>query len=346
MLQWKEFLTWITIDGKEVIEYDVQTSKDKKTVTCMIASELGKFPEADEIHKLETNLPELMIRQIREGVCSASGRLNRRCFIGLTRLSLTAHYAQKFSVCWRNSSFPQDVGGFVKVDGTGCGGVLCSYQRDLGRTFNKNGVNDGAMVKPFVFSSLELTDDADALRPGSSSSLQDLGLIELTIVPLQRIALGNPIVYSLSDLKVHECSKKAVTQQIRLAAPELLEHPVPPACQSPIDLIGALFTDVLRANGIAPAPPQLKRKASTSVEHPRASTPDDAEELSALEEVKILREKLQRLEAKLQLKQEKKPRVKEEGGPVIDLTQTGARRKRVKLDAKRSFASGEVIDLT
>lgn len=40
----KEFKAWITIDGKEAVEYDVQTSEDQKTVTCWIASELGKVP--------------------------------------------------------------------------------------------------------------------------------------------------------------------------------------------------------------------------------------------------------------------------------------------------------------
>ena len=42
MLHWKEFSAWVTIDGKEVVEYDVETSEDEKTVTCWIASELGK----------------------------------------------------------------------------------------------------------------------------------------------------------------------------------------------------------------------------------------------------------------------------------------------------------------
>lgn len=36
------FSAWITIDGVEATEYDVVTSDDKKTVTCWIASELGK----------------------------------------------------------------------------------------------------------------------------------------------------------------------------------------------------------------------------------------------------------------------------------------------------------------
>jgi hypothetical protein len=42
MLHWKEFSAWVAIDGKETLEYDVEISEDQKTVTCWIASELGK----------------------------------------------------------------------------------------------------------------------------------------------------------------------------------------------------------------------------------------------------------------------------------------------------------------
>jgi hypothetical protein len=55
-------------------------------------------------------------------------------------------------------------------------------------------------------------------------------------------------------------------------------------------------------------------------------------------------EKLNALEAKL-LKREKKQRVKDEAG-VIDLTQDSSRSKRAKVEGKRPFISGEVIDLT
>jgi hypothetical protein len=101
----------------------------------------------------------------------------------------------------------------------------------------------------------------------------------------------------------------------------------------------------------------------------RAPTPDDSEELTDLQETRVLRvrhffikaipqraqpdslsscfgiqEKLNALEAKL-LKRGKKPRVKDEGG-VIDLTQDSSRSKRAKVEGKRPFISGEVIDLT
>jgi hypothetical protein len=52
---------------------------------------------------------------------------------------------------------------------------------------------------------------------------------------------------------------------------------------------------------------------------------------------------LKALEAK-RIKQEKKPRVKNEADAVVDLTQD--RKKKVKLERKESFIQGEIIDLT
>ena len=45
MLIHKEFRCWVEIEGEEAKEYDVQQAKDNKgvaTVTCWIASEVGK----------------------------------------------------------------------------------------------------------------------------------------------------------------------------------------------------------------------------------------------------------------------------------------------------------------
>ncbi|KAJ7661646.1 hypothetical protein B0H17DRAFT_1144620 [Mycena rosella] len=42
MLHSEAFSAWITVDGKETTEYDVKTSEVEKTVTCYIASQLGK----------------------------------------------------------------------------------------------------------------------------------------------------------------------------------------------------------------------------------------------------------------------------------------------------------------
>ncbi|KAJ7467187.1 hypothetical protein FB451DRAFT_1260410 [Mycena latifolia] len=42
MLHFKEFTAWVSIDGNEALEYGIETSEDQKSVTCWIASELGK----------------------------------------------------------------------------------------------------------------------------------------------------------------------------------------------------------------------------------------------------------------------------------------------------------------
>ena len=133
MLHWKEFSAWVTIDGKEVVEYDVETSEDEKTVTCWIASELGKV-----------SLCQVFVQELLR-YSSLSTPLRASCHV------------QKFSICCSNYSFPLDVGGFVKVDGNTCGGTISYHHKDLGRTFAKTGVTDGTIIRPFVFSSLELT---------------------------------------------------------------------------------------------------------------------------------------------------------------------------------------------
>ncbi|KAF7357834.1 hypothetical protein MVEN_00829500 [Mycena venus] len=259
---------------------------------------------------------------------------------------IASELGKKFSICWRNSSLPRDVAGYVKVDGNACGGKVSYHRTDLGRTHPKSGVTDGTTLKPFVFSSLELSDD-DALL--GTSSFQDLGLIELAIKPVHVMGLTDLPIYSLSDLKVHERLKKAVTQQIALAEPEALKQPVRCVKVLPTGPEFVKFhfkyrpIDVLRANGIAPSSPPLKRKASA--EPPRAQTPEDSEKLADLEKVKVLREELRALEAKVH-RRERKPRIKNEVGAAIDLTPERSRNKRVKLEPRQSFFPGEVIDLT
>ncbi|KAF7376499.1 hypothetical protein MSAN_00065800 [Mycena sanguinolenta] len=117
-----------------------------------------------------------------------------------------------------------------------------------------------------MFSSLQLTDD-DAFLGGPSH--ESLGLIEIKIEPVQ-VTKRFPTctsARSLSDIKIHERSKKAVTQQITLAEPEVVLDPQGSVgCRSiGPELVKFSFkyrpADVLRANGIMPPPPQLKRKA-------------------------------------------------------------------------------------
>ncbi|KAF8175023.1 hypothetical protein K438DRAFT_2023002 [Mycena galopus ATCC 62051] len=232
--------------------------------------------------------------------------------------------------------------GYLTVDGIYCGGSVL-FGTAVPETMREDGVYDGNVLRPFMFSSVKLTDD-DAFL---GSSDKKLGLIKLQLGPVEVTDEDSNLpVASFSNLTIHERAKKGVTQQITLAEPEVLEDddedgfdPVDTEPCGP-DIVQFYFKyrsiDVLRAKGIAP---RLKRRAST--EHPHAQNPNDL-----AEEAKILRERLRAVEAQL-LEQEMKPRVKNEfDGAVIDLTQNSSRRsKRVKLEGK-SLASKEVIDLT
>ncbi|KAF7376502.1 hypothetical protein MSAN_00066100 [Mycena sanguinolenta] len=42
MLQCQEFAAWVSIDGTDAPEYGIEVSEDRKSVTCWIASEVGK----------------------------------------------------------------------------------------------------------------------------------------------------------------------------------------------------------------------------------------------------------------------------------------------------------------
>ncbi|KAJ7020007.1 hypothetical protein C8F04DRAFT_925977, partial [Mycena alexandri] len=184
---------------------------------------------------------------------------------------IASELGKKFSVNWTNSSYRGDTLGSVKMDGNSCGGKIL-YGRTLPSTAVKDGIADGAYaIKPFVFSSLSLTDDDAYLGGGTSNQLQDLGVIELSIHPVRvsmtRHGAANGPSRDLSALKVHERSKKAVTQQVTfgLARPTQFVH----ATRAGPDMVTFCFKyrplDILRANGIAPQGTQLKRKASVEV---------------------------------------------------------------------------------
>ncbi|KAK7005970.1 hypothetical protein R3P38DRAFT_3326413 [Favolaschia claudopus] len=309
MLYWEDaessqkFSAWINVDGQDAVEYDVQTSKEDKTVTCWIASELGK----------------------------------------------------KFVVKWTIPALPHVVNGRIRIDGKNCQGSLCSPNgQEMTRT--KAGITDGTVIKPFVFSTLELTDD-DALLGSSTSSLAELGVIQLTLIPSEILGSGNGATYSsfqISDDKVHERTKKAVTQRIKLADAEVLRKPITFSTYRRIgpDIVTFCFKyrpmDVLRANGIAPPLPTLKRKASAEPSPSPVEDRDDAEELADLEEARVLREKLRALEERL-AKRDTKPRItsSKTSADVIDLTQDRSKRKRIKAEpGKSTVIPGEVIDLT
>ncbi|KAF7315907.1 hypothetical protein MIND_00107300 [Mycena indigotica] len=109
-------------------------------------------------------------------------------------------------------------------------------------------------MKPFVFASLKSSDDDDLVE----LAYDNLGTIELKIVPVRDFFQSAIHTPSLDTLQVHERSKKAVTQQITLGDPLTLQAPIPTfkAQRSGPDIVRFVFRyrplDVLRANGLVP----------------------------------------------------------------------------------------------
>ncbi|KAJ7646765.1 hypothetical protein FB45DRAFT_734655 [Roridomyces roridus] len=209
----RSFGAWITIDGLVTPEYNVETSADGKTVTCWIASELGK----------------------------------------------------KFAVHWTNTGYAAHVEGQVKMDGISCGGKITSAG---GEQYSSGPASGLHLVSTRQFSPAHSSTclDDDALLGGPS--YEHLGLIELTLHPVQIMSYNVPCngTHNLSNLKVHERSKKAVTQQITLAAPIMQQTNFVQTTRLGADLVTFTFKyrplDILQANGIAPVSSWLKRKSS------------------------------------------------------------------------------------
>nr|GAT46889.1 predicted protein [Mycena chlorophos] len=235
------------------------------------------------------------------------------------------------------------------------------YVQDIGtRVAEISGVTDGTNLRPFVFSSLEISDD-DSLLGGPSHA--DLGLIALEIIPVR---LGATIPKASAGpsalaqkLKVHERAKKAVTQQVGLgqAEPSQPSHVIASALAGPTVVKFSWRyrpLDVLRANGIAPpatdasaAPTTLKRKAED----------DGSGSRPAKMEKEVFKNKSNvsgSSPSTSNTSTNKKPRVKNEKEDVIDLAQhkSDSKVKTVKTKnksqgvARRTYAKGEVIDLT
>ncbi|KAF8199958.1 hypothetical protein K438DRAFT_2015942 [Mycena galopus ATCC 62051] len=195
MINYGGISCWVEIENSghsvPATEYRVELFEDQRVITCWIASEIGK----------------------------------------------------SFSVGWRNAFLPAPTAGHVFMDGSECGGRVLYGPSAM---FAKHeGVTDTRTVKKFVFSPLTITgelplaslfrvarrvlaisSDDDAFL-GDSSNHRKLGCIEVAIYPIQLVGQVPTVSNSstLSEIKVHERSKKTVTEQIRLAAPKMLSVP-------------------------------------------------------------------------------------------------------------------------
>ncbi|KAJ7646756.1 hypothetical protein FB45DRAFT_1019058 [Roridomyces roridus] len=133
---------------------------------------------------------------------------------------IASETGKKFSIHWKNFAYAADAKGDIEIDGTSLSGRFL-YGKKLPACATKDGVREGEMVRPFVFSSLATTDDDDYLHHSSS---EKLGTIELSIYPIEVLpSTGNvkrKRAQALDNITVHERSKKAasVTQQIALVS--------------------------------------------------------------------------------------------------------------------------------
>ncbi|KAF7376577.1 hypothetical protein MSAN_00074100 [Mycena sanguinolenta] len=186
---------------------------------------------------------------------------------------IASELGKSFSVAWRNCYLPSASAGHVFMDGIECGGRVLACP---GAAIAKHeGITDTTTVRRFVFSSLTVTDDDTFLT--ELPSHQKLGCIEVAIYPIQIFGYVPTVSNSstLSEIKIHERSKKAVTQQIRVAEPRMLLAPQAALAHrfTGPPIVTFVFKyrpiDFLRANGIAPPlPPPPQRKRKLPVESP------------------------------------------------------------------------------
>ncbi|KAJ7267643.1 hypothetical protein B0H12DRAFT_1068046 [Mycena haematopus] len=243
---------------------------------------------------------------------------------------IASEVGKPFSVAWKNCFLPAPTAGHVFMDGTECGGrVLTGPSSAIAK---HSGVTDTRTVKEFVFSSLTVTGDDDDAFLGDLPSHRKLGCIEVAIYPVQIFGFVATVSNSstLSEIKIHERSKKSVTEQIRLAEPKMLLAPQNALAHrfTGPPIVTFVFKyrplDVLRANGIAPPlPPLPQRKRKHSVELFHLLSDED---LSEAEQIRILRDKLHALEKK-HAQKGKRSLVKEEEGENIPPTAGQSRKK-------------------
>jgi len=233
----------------------------------------------------------------------------------------------RFSIHWRNAGLPGSLVGRVLVDGNKCGSKVTSGPRS---TSKDSIIASSEVVRPFIFSSLDVTDD-DAYLERTSG---DIGTIKLEVWDVEITGTepcwGLPIP---ADQKVHERSKKAMTHQIKFGDPEPCVNQVYVTTKEIGAHPRATFSfkyrslDVLRANGIVPPLRPGKRKADTLGSD--CDTNDQVvtmvEDSDVEEEARLL-ERINAIRAK---------RAKSSGS-----------RKKIKREKDHPIPAGEIIDLT
>ncbi|KAJ7467181.1 hypothetical protein FB451DRAFT_407725 [Mycena latifolia] len=258
---------------------------------------------------------------------------------------IPSEVGKNFAIHWSNLSVPGLTGGRVLVDGHNCDGQLLAREKRPTST-SMAGVNETTTsLRPFVFASLDVTDDATVLE---SHPDDRIGTIDLEIWKVKRDDAG-PLTWAgmaapPPPKKVHERSKKGATQQISFCDPVFREPAKVVPCKWTERIVTFSFKyrplDLLRANGIAPP---LRDKGKRKASSPECALSDEDD--SDAEEARRLELRLSEIRAKQAQKNPKKRKIKaEDDSDLIDLTRP---KKRIKIEERKSvFTPGEIIDLT
>ncbi|KAF7322068.1 hypothetical protein MKEN_00729900 [Mycena kentingensis (nom. inval.)] len=223
-------------------------------------------------------------------VYSAQNQVSKDGKTPIVSCWVVSQVGKQFSVIWRNTStnYPHDTCGLIRMDGTSCGGKFMLNQFLPGTTeiegvCGKSGSEAGGAgpirtMQPFVFAKVAVSDD-EALLECAASCHNELGTIELTIVPITRYFLSTIGTPSLVPIKVHERSKGAVQvgQQVTLGKPRPMTREVDTykADRSGPDIVKFVFRyrplEILQAKGIVPLPILISPSPSAVSSGPRAA---------------------------------------------------------------------------
>ncbi|KAK7000728.1 hypothetical protein R3P38DRAFT_3055751 [Favolaschia claudopus] len=217
---------------------------------------------------------------------------------------ISSEVGKNFSIHWSNLSFPGPTGGRVLVDGHNCDGQILARKRRPTSTV-MSGYNEGVdSVRGFVFSKVDVIDDDDAAFLETDAD-PSLGTIELEIWKVELVetsdGVAGPSIWTdtmavPAAKKIHERSKKGITQQVGFADSVKREPVKVVSCQWTERVVTFSFKyrplDLLRANGIA-APLPLAES------HPEGSAMGASdEEDSDADEARLLERRLSAIRAK------------------------------------------------
>ncbi|TRM64530.1 hypothetical protein BD626DRAFT_430349 [Schizophyllum amplum] len=268
---------------------------------------------------------------------------------------------QFFSINWRDPDQSRATNGMLQTDGIDCGGTLLEVPRFAGiqeihKTHVLTSKDEGRALQ---FATLELTDDDRHLKQDT----KDLGQIQLVMWHVRvKAAMPFGVLKIAEPSRVHEKTKKGLQLAVKLGAAEKMHSRS--RKKFSVDNLEKLGTfifryrtlDMLRANGIAPAPlsaspvPAARpgpSKASSSSASPTASasrkrkrrestlvTPEPQDVKPDIDLVE-----LEEAEEQLRLKEEEYRRAKQN-------VEQRRRNKKVKIEEITGIISGEVIDLS